>query len=544
MRIRSLRENISALIAPSTSRGFSRVGWIVTALLLLLLLSPILFFPLGPDESAFYIGGSKLLHGAVYYRDIIDVKPPLIHFIYAMALAASGGNGHAIMLLDLIVQGATCWLMIALIRRTTGNDLWGAIAAILYAILYVGLNFQNVAQPESWTGLLGLGMLRLMLTRRTRAGFLAIGAIGGVLFLLKFTLGIMLAAVLICEIILFKPDLRALVPRCVAMGAGLLAIAALLPIYILAHGLGHEIALMRGFTAGYARLQWGSPAEGIKNMLKMIAQQFGELYSMAMIGATAAGVAASIPSAAERDGEASGTRLVLRVATISFALLLATVCLEGRYYPYQLGRIYPFGAILAAYGVIAGLRWMLARRRGIYGKLLIVAALAGAILYGPLIRYGWWSIPMALRITRGEAGFDSYYGRLLDGLSRTELKSVAAFVNARRAPGDRIFAASNVAGMLYHHLGYIPETPILFSPSITAGFAPEEWRASVSGYLLAERPRFIITQRGDERPDQTGSAESSEQALRSLPGIGTMIDSAYVPVMHSDVFRVYQRREE
>ena len=121
---------------------------------------------------------------------------------------------------------------------------------------------------------------------------------------------------------------------------------------------------------------------------------------------------------------------------------------------------------------------------------------------------------------------------------------MSAFIDGRRAPGDEIFAASNVAGMLYYHLGYLPRMPILFSPSITAGFAPPAWRDTVASHLLEARPRFIIAQRGDARPDQTGSAESSEQALRSLPGIDSLINADYAPAMRTTDFQVYQRRDD
>jgi len=513
--------------------------------LLALLLSPLLLFPLGPDQSAFYIGGGKILRGAVYYRDIIDVKPPLIHHLYALAMAIFGEHGYAILLCDALAQGATCWLMVVVTRRLSGSLLWGYLSAVIYILLYVGLNFQNVAQPESYVGLIGLAITWLLLEKRTRAGFIAVGALAGILFLLKFTLGIILAAALLGEILLFRAGPRALATRCLEFGAGFLPVAGLLLFYILANGVGPEFAMMRSFTGGYARLQLGSPGTALKNMLKLLPRAFSELYSILLFGATTAGMAGAIPRPPEKQaGATDGTALLLRFATITFVLLLGTVCLEGRYYPYQFSRIYPFGALLAGHGLIAITRRLQARPpRGLYRPLLIGTLLAGAVLYGPLIRYGWWSLPMGLRIVGGEEAYDRYYGRLLDGLSRTELRSVGQEIDRRRAPGDQVFAASNVAGLLYYQIGYFPKLPVLFSPSIAASFAPEEWRNAAISYLMRERPRFIITQRGDDREEQTGIPQDSEQTLRSLPGIDSLLNAGYRETMHTEVFHLYERRE-
>src|SRR5688500_15649015 len=76
-----------------------------------LLLVPNLGFPLGPDGSIFFVSAQKIVAGAAHYRDIVDVKPPLIYHIYATAILLFGNAEWSIRLLDLFLQIATCWLI-------------------------------------------------------------------------------------------------------------------------------------------------------------------------------------------------------------------------------------------------------------------------------------------------------------------------------------------------------------------------------------------------------------------------------------------------
>ncbi len=132
---------------------------------------------------------------------------------------------------------------------------------------------------------------------------------------------------------------------------------------------------------------------------------------------------------------------------------------------------------------------------------------------------------------------------MLDGLSRTELKTIGGYIRAHRRENETVFAASNVAGMLYYHAGYVPGFNILFSPTVTSPVAPPSWAAATRAYLLKEPPAFIITQRGDQRFEQTGTRQTSEEALRSLPGIDSLLRSRYSPVVESVDFSLFQRHD-
>ena len=134
-------------------------------------------------EALFFVSGQKILHGALHYRDIVDVKPPLIYYLYAAAIALFGDGWISIRIFDLLVQGGTCWLMAALVRRSTRNDLMAAAAPVIYLLLYFGQSYPSAAQAEGYTGLLGLGVAWQMLHGTGRLRNVVVGALCGALFL-------------------------------------------------------------------------------------------------------------------------------------------------------------------------------------------------------------------------------------------------------------------------------------------------------------------------------------------------------------------------
>ena len=60
--------------------------WLVY-LSLMMLLAPILFFPIATDTAIFIQAGKIIAHGGLPYVDFIDIKPPFIYFIFAFSIS-------------------------------------------------------------------------------------------------------------------------------------------------------------------------------------------------------------------------------------------------------------------------------------------------------------------------------------------------------------------------------------------------------------------------------------------------------------------------
>jgi hypothetical protein len=522
----------------------SRGVWLVIALLIVLLLSPSLFFPLGPDEAMFFVGGQKLLRGDLYYRDIIDIKTPLICYLYAFAIWLFGAGDSAIRILDLLLQGATCWLIISLVRRASGNDIWAALAALCYAMIYVSQGFHNTAQTESYAGLLGMLMIRLLMFRRTTWGFIATGLLAGLLTVLKSTLGALGIAALLGELLLFRRSWRETARSMVLIIAGIAVVVLLFLLYLVATDTLDGFMQVQQFVQGYAGLAWGSSLEWFSEALKRLPSYFSTSYTMAFLLATVIAIVATMRAEPITSDTASTSPslLLLRLCTFFFLALLVTAVAEGKYFVYQFSRIFAFGSVLVAYGTLTFLHNLAAGIRvSGYVRLLGLVAVVLGLFYSPLPRFLFQSVPMAYSLTGRHDAAAASYDRLSDAYPREELEAIGSAFNRERTPATRLFVASSVGALVYHFARYIPDFSIYHSAFIIAPFAPLEWKQSTAQFILTNPPDFIVLQVADSSYTLAGSPLTSEQAFLQLPVMDSLVAASYNRMMQTPNFALLRR---
>lgn len=540
----TLRQWLLAATDPVAPAALSRRAWWVVSGIILLLLLPSLLHPLGADQALFYVTGRKLLDGAILYRDAVDIKPPLIYYLYSLTSVLFGGGSLSIRIFDVVMQGAACVLMITLIRRARGGDLMAALAPVCYLFLYFAQGYQYTAQSEGFASLFSILLLSLLLFRRSRAGFFIAGIVCGALFLLKFTFGVILAAAIVGEILLYRSSLGSFARHALLLVSGFAAVLLLFALYLAVGHALHDFALVSSFTSEYAKIELRSPMQWFKNLISLPAFHFADNYSIILMLATVAGVARALlrsGASAEDERGIDLTRL-LRFAVIAFVLLFLTIVIEGKYPPYHYMRLYPFGAILAAAGIVGALR-LCARRLIVERYILAIALplLGAIILYGPFIRYIWHALLPA------KARFDNAaVVRFInpEPYSQEAFMAMGDYIRAEADAGDELFAMSSQAALIYHHADILPAQRIFHSAFVIAPFAPNEWRDSTRAYLLREEPAIIVLDTGDNLPGITGTTLTSSMAIAALPGVSDMLATRYRretrPV--APMFEIYRRR--
>jgi hypothetical protein len=547
----AVTRSLADRLDPLRPYSLSPRGWIIGIILIAIPLLLSLLFPLGPDNGLFFVAGQKVLKGAIHYRDIVDIKPPLIYYLYAAGIWLFGTNALSVHILDLILQGATCYGLIRLTMRVTGNQLWGLVAAITYSMLYFGGNFGNTVQPESYVALIAVGILWLLLFRRTIGGFFSVGILIGILFLLKFTLTIILGVVILSEFVVFNQNWRDLAIHSLAICAGYAVIFGLFVLYLFGFHAYGDFVLMQEFTRGYVALQWVSKGAWFKSVSTSIPNYLSDNYSIPVSLATVAGIVLSLPygKLASRGGQeeqrgvehANALRL-LRISAMSLLALLVTIAIEGKFIPYHFSRFYGFSLLLASFGGLSTLAALVRPRPyDRYTWLATVTLSALLLLFSPFTRLNWHGGGAIARIVRGNSAFDSWYNRVGNEYSQAELHDIAEFIRPRFHPGDQMFAASTVAGLIYYESGYVPDFKILHFAFVEARFAPAQWKDETRNYLLTTRPLFIIVQLRNYQPTLTGDYRASDVALRELPGVDSLLKTDYALVKSTNVFEVYQR---
>lgn len=518
-----------------------------------LLLIPIVFFPPGGDAALYYESGQKILHeGAVHYRDIVDVKPPLIYYIYAAAAAVFGSHVTSFRILDYLIQLGIASAIGLVISRYIGRTT-GLVAAVIYSVFYTAQSYNGTATTESWVGALAVPMLALQLRRRGVRDAVIIGALAGVLFLLKFSLATPLAAAVLAELLVFNGALRDRLRNCGMMVLGFIAVASLLPLYLLAFDAWSGFAEMNAFLAAYVRHESPSFASTIGEAVTSIPAYFGDEFSLTLCVLTALGVAAGLRSPHIRDHQATDSHrsthsrdavLLLRAATLNAVLMMLGVAVEAKYRTFHFSRLIPFASMLAAVGAVAILA-QLRRLRPLdrYTRVLLLVLVPAALVLSPLARYVRHTAAAALWALNGPQGFDRAYDTDVLGYGMVEIDSIGRYIRSTRGPSDEVFVSSSVAGLIYAAADERPPTRIFHSAFLMSTYAPESWRSQTARYLIERQPRYIVAHRADSMEEMTGSPLTSALLLPTLPGVAPVMRARYDTVMALRHFELYERRK-
>jgi hypothetical protein len=525
---------------PVEPQPFTRRGWLLLALAALLLMLPTLFYPLGHDQAMFYLSGRKILEGAIHYRDIVDIKPPLIYHLYALAILLFGKQISSIRILDMILQLGTGALVCLTIRRASRSDLWGALSTVIYLMLYVGLSYGAAAQTESYTGLLGFGVFHMILFRRTTPGFLLAGILIGLLFLLKLPLGIVLAVVLLGELLLFDAGPAAAGWNILRVTAGFLIPVAAAVVYLVAFDAFDDFMMMNDFIRGYSGQQLQSVPGVVRSAIEQIPEYLVNQYSLVMITLTLAGGALSLtrPSPTRsRD-----TLLLLRLSTMAFVLLLLSIVVEAKFTASHFARVYAVGVVLGTYALLQIFRRIrMLRSDGAYRWFAIPLVVILIAFFSPLLRYVHHTGAAVAYLRGGDRGIDRYYGGSKTSYTRGEILDIADYLHAHERDHESVYVFSAHAGLVYQLLDLVPPHKIFHMAFVVAPFAPKEWRQSTARHIIDTRPAYIAIQTNDSIPDLIGVSTTSAQGIAELPGVGPVLRSEYGEALRTEHFVLLQR---
>lgn len=524
-------------------RLFGKRRWGITAVLVAIFLLPTLFFPLGPDESLFHITAQKIIYqGAVHYRDIVEVKPPAIYYLYAVAILLFGDHECSIRILDFILQLSTCLVLVATTRKATGNDLLGAISAVLYALLYTSLGYQSTAQPESYAPLLTLVVIRMLMFRRSSSGFLIAGIAVGGLFSFKFTLAILLLVIPLSDWLIFHLPLRQLWRNALWGMLGFVSVAALLPLYLTLFNAWDGFMLVQEYLRGYVALNPASP-EGIVKQMNRSFGDFLSSYCTVLVGAMLVlGIAQTLRPVRNYHWQKMSTLTLLRIAFICFVLMLLALIVEGKYIPYHYARLFGPLPLLSAWGAMWMVLQLRLHLRFGTSRVVIAGVVAAALCFSPFVRCGWYMVPMMFRITGNEAGFDQFYSDSQSMWSRLDQKSTANFILHHQRQEDNVVVAAMASGSIYMMTGRVPQSSVYSSLFFKAPFAPACWRDTIQQELLTIRPRFIVAETRDSTGAITGTNISALEALCAIPAVDSLLNSTYSITFQNNHYTVFERR--
>jgi len=177
-----------------------------------------------------------------------------------------------------------------------------------------------------------------------------------------------------------------------------------------------------------------------------------------------------------------------------------------------------------------------------YAVLAGLPLLLLGIGFSPLNRYVYHSAGNLTYALKGEAAFDAYYGfdAIPSERKLADMELLGDWLKEHRQPGERIFAGSGMAGLIYKYADYIPEYRIYHSCFLIAPYAPDIWRTETGEYLLKTRPEFVVLH-DDRMKPITGTDMSSREAIVALNGISELLAKDYIVAFEHYPFEIYRR---
>lgn len=534
-------------LARDPDRWLARGAWLVVALSAL----QILLFGFGRDQGIYATVGRGVLEGLMPYRDLWDFKPPGIFLVYAVAELLFGASMASVRVLE--VAGL---LIIVIAFQRMAGELFGQqriglVGGALAALIHAQLEFWHTGQPETFGGV--LTVLALMVTVRLRGltlqepararararGWVVVGALFGVAFLLKPPLG---GGAVVCAAYLAGAEREASRSW---KRAGLVVLvmgaASLIPILACAAWFAgrHAWDALRWtlfeFTPGYTALGWkGAPL----GMFLYGAQE-------SLIGFSAVvpvGIVAAFVLRPLHSSERQGLFLLLGVV----ALHIAGIAMQAKFFQYHYAATLPLLAFIAGLGLYKLWRRALAWRA--VGVTAFALAVAGLVAVRVALRHNpgtFWersALRMRFLLTRtpSREALDATLYHVVDydlGADRKVARIVATL-----APPEASVFVWGFEPVIYWLSNRRPASRFIYDVPQRVSWNRERPRVELLGDLARDPPAVFVVQHGDVFRHVTGNAYDSHQALGTFPALQSLLEERYALSESVAQFDVYVRR--
>jgi 4-amino-4-deoxy-L-arabinose transferase-like glycosyltransferase len=504
------------------------------------LLSPLLTYPFGRDQGVFATAAEVLAGGGLPYRDVWDVKPPGIFYLYWMSFALFGRSVLAPRLLDLIWMLGTAAAIWCLGRRLLSPWV-GAAGALFFLVWYVaGNSFWNTTQPEGFACLpLVLGAIAVVNGDARSRAWVAFtcGLLVAVAVLLKFTLGIFLALPIVAALL---PSKHRVSRRLAGIGACILAcclvLSAVAFFFWRADALRDMIEVLFLWNAKYSRLRVPVPlaSDPIHQTLRfLVGGSHPLLFPI--------GLLAFVGTVNLIARPALGRRRWLLPSWI--LLMMASVWAQGKYYTYHWLPVLPPLCLLAGQGLAAAgdcIRRCTSRPASM--ALCTVGMMALLSLLGSAY---WRSAHWPLRYLAGtvdRSTFLARYDRYGD-FSLSADREVAELVQRTTRASDHMFVWG-FEPLIYFLADRPPASRFIYTVPLVTQWSPPEWRAELVRDLSEKRPTYVAVAHRDVLPWMTGRLDDSAAQLAEYPELKTLLETSYMRDRRIEDFDIWvlQRR--
>lgn len=532
---------LSRAIAVATEgvRGWPR--WLVLTLagvgFVVLWGLPTIIIPLATDQVLYSLGARTILDGGQLYRDLWEIKPPLVFLIYAIPFALAGEHMEAIRVLDL-VNTALAMGAVFLLGCRLFNERAAILGAGFYGFTYLTwARIEGLGEAESFMAApLALAFF-LYRPEDERRGVgpraLAAGLLLGMVFALKATALLFVLGLPAAEWLL-RPDGRWTVSgalRRLSLAAlGFLLVQGAIASYLAVGGaLDDFIDIQRHYTAPYNAYRY-APNGSHARFLLAATSDWVRSAPFIVVPAVVA-----LFFALYRPRQAAGVYLMALLA----ALGVLGIWWQGKVFRYHWLIMIPLLAPLAGYAVDQTARLFSSpgRREAWAAWALLVGGLL-VLAFQPLLdTYDNYRTLVSFAdgsLSRREV--EARYHPLLPANHK-----LVDYVRMHGEADDQLFIWG-LWPVTYFWLDRPLVDRFVGNHGLRATWAPASWRRELIDDLITAPPRFFAVAQGDNQPWLVGTSETSDEHLRnSFPELRRFLEEDYVPVQDMGLFVLYER---
>lgn len=498
-------------LRPFSLKG--RGGLLALLLIVVIAALPMLTYPLGRDQGMYANIARAILNGGTPFVDMWDIKPPIIYYIYALAIGLFGSGSEAVRALDLIAVPLTMIGIYWLGVRFGASRRVGLLAALSFAVFYFTETFASLSQNDS---LVTLPMTWAVLaavragdapraSRESLLWALICGALAAVTLWFKHYYAIFALALVIEHLLRRLLDSsggvslwqRFPVRESLAFAAGGLPVGLLPLLYFMSSGIWREMLIVADGTAAYNQQAQASFSAFIGQLSTYVGFRW-QHWSVLLIAAALWPFAPQV----KRRG--------WRVILLWLAATLAFVLVQAKGFDTHWIPMLPPLALMGAAALDGWIQTLTARRdmvrRGVYA--LVTAGLLLILVKDTWIR-AW---PYLTGQQNKVAYYQNFQG---NDVKAWESARVINWLKRRTTPGDTIFIWGFRPEVAYLS-GLRPATRYQAHFPLVASWWPPEWRQDNVDLLWAANPPYVLVMQADYMPWVTGRDEDSATLL-TLP---------------------------
>lgn len=499
---------------------------------------PILWYPLGRDQSIYATVGVSILQGGLPYLDAWDIKPPAIFYLYSAVIGAFGQTSASPRLLDLILMPVGMWGMFALGQRWGKLGLW---TLGIFGVLYFSDAFVNLSQNDAlalvpligvawaslWAGDAPLAS-RQALLRAGMAGFLA-----GILVWFKHFYVLLIMALVLAHVM--RRGWRAwrdILLEALAFSVGGFVIGVPILFALIANGMWEQMLILAQGTVRYNSSDFASFGLNLLNYAQWRWWYWGAGVVLALI---ALGFGRSVPVPALSGVSSEAQQATQRVIGAWVLGGLAFLLIQRQGFDTHWMPLLPPLALVAARGAYQLSH--VPRFSGAWQKAMAWGLSVG--LAGILLANTWLpSTAYAL----GQETQAAYYQRFqANDFKPWESLAIVDYLRPRLAQGDSLYIYGFRPEITY--LGAWRHPTRFFSNyGLIDRAYPAEWRQENVNLLWAAMPPYVLVLENDFLPWVNGENADSHSLLQQDTELNNWLMANYERIHKLGDFIIWQRR--